>query len=108
MRNRGNGKVVKEALELLERNYGHLWSQLAQTAKSVRFLEPSDVFHETVMLISVDRKCKGIKSDDEFRSYFRYRMQMVQYQMLKDYNVELKNNADYQQAQKAAKEEDWR
>lgn len=107
MRSRGKGEVVQEALDFLERNYDRLWSQSAQTAKTVRFLESSDVFQETVMMIIVDRKCETIESDEEFRAYFRYRMRMVQFQTIKDYNEEQKQNADYQQAQKRAKEEDW-
>ena len=107
MRNRGNGEVVQEALDFLERNYDQLWSRSARAAIDVRFLDYSDLFHETVMMITVDRRCKTIESDEEFRSYFRYRMRMVQFQTIKDYNEEQKNNADYQQAQKRAKEEDW-
>ena len=107
MRNRGKGEAVKEALDFLERNYDRLWSQSARTATTVRFLDSSDVFQETVMIIMVDRKCNTIESDEEFRAYFRYRMRMVQFQTIKDYNEEQKNNADYQEAQKRAKEEDW-
>lgn len=108
MRRRGNGKAVKEALFYLERNYDLLWSQSYHAGPCVGFFDAEDIFQETVMMITVDRRCQTITSDEDFREYFRYRMRMVRFQTIKDHNNEEKQNADYQQAKENSEEEDWR
>lgn len=103
MRNRGRNKGISAAAsELLRRNYDRLMSETYRLAHQNRFYETCDLFQETALYILTDQRCETITSDKEFREYFRYRYEMICFQTTKDYNNELKQNADYQQAKKRA------
>ena len=107
MRNRGRNKSISAAAaEFLRRNYDKLMSEARHLACQDRFYESCDLFQETALYVLTDQRCETIASDKEFRDYFHYRYEMIRFQTTKDYNNELKKNADYQQAKKRASDDE--
>lgn len=107
MRNRGKGEPLDGALKLLERNFDRLRSLLSPAAPPVGFFELTDIFQETVLLISSDTYAAEMVDDAEFVRYFKFKFNMVLFQTRQDQKIALKKYADYQKAQKQ-KAENWR
>lgn len=65
-----------------------------------------DIFQETILFVIQDPAAAHLKTDEEIIKHFKYRFQMIRFQIIKD-NQQLKeiNYADHIQAQKDIPEE---
>lgn len=64
-----------------------------------------DIFQETILFVIRDLAASTLRTDDEIIRHFKYRFQMIRYQVMKD-NQQLKevNYADNIQAQNGSSE----
>ncbi len=102
-KNRGN--------DFVSRALGRLYKGLYEIccrgpALCYGYYSNEDIFQETILFVIQDPAASALKTDEEIIKHFKYRFQMIRYQVIKD-NQQLKE-VDYAnniQAQKDLPEE---
>lgn len=97
-RNRTNEYISK----VLGRLYKSLYEICCRgPAPSCGYYSNEDIFQETILFVIQDPAASALKTDEEIIKHFKYRFQMIRFQVIKD-NQQLKeiDYADNIQAQK--------
>lgn len=100
------GKVNPKVIAAIARNYDRL-KELCGYRSHGLFCSQSheDIFQDTVLFVSQDKKASTLSTDKELLDYFCYRYRMIEYQIIND-NKQLKEipYADYLQTPEVSKE----
>lgn len=99
-------KASSKVLLMIAKLYDRL-SDMAAKDRQIYYagLNYEDIFQDTIIKVSTDKKAAEITNDDEFVRYFLYRMKTVQYKTIKDSKrLKLTAYADNLQAKDREKE----
>lgn len=85
MRNRCRGEYLPHIAAALDRNYDLLLRLCSiNIERNHGSVSDMDIFHETILFVSHDKRCIDLKTDDDIVHYFAYRYRMILYQTVKD------------------------
>lgn len=85
MRRIKTGKINKRIMAMIERNYSKL-KELCGYRSYGCFCSKSyeDIFQDTVLYVSQDKRASAINTDKELVEYFHYRFKMIDFQTIND------------------------
>lgn len=107
MRKLRKGKINDKVMDMVARNYQQLQQLCADHIHGLYCAKSEDdIFHDTIIFVSQDKKASSLLCDRELIGYFCYRYRMILYQNINDDKL-LKEipYADYLQASKETEAE---
>lgn len=86
MRNRCKGCFLPDVVLTIARNYDLLLSlcKVSVEHHCHGSVDRMDIFHDTILAVSHDPKCRNFHTNSDLIEYFRYRYRMISYQTYKD------------------------